>query len=132
MSELLTFERFQPGAAMGVASETVDEDLLKKWHALYPQDPPCAAGEVPVGIATVLMMRAYIQVLNPRPPGNIHAGQHFTLSSPIECGETVRTEMRCVGKTLRGERRFVEFAVRATGRADRLLFTGSLNLIWAA
>lgn len=131
MTSVLTFDRLVPGKSFGALTEVVDGQLLGQWQGLYP-GLLNGNGVVPAGIATVLMMRAFLKMVVPRPPGNIHAGQQFTLVTPVETGEAVQTELSCISKTLRGERRFVEFSVRATGREQRLLFTGILNLIWAA
>ena len=130
MSALLTFDDFEPGAPMGSVTDVIDAALLEKWHALYASDADLTNG-VPTGLATVLMMRAYMRILVPRPPGNIHAGQKLMLHAAIERGETVRTALQCAGKKMHRERRFVEFMVKATGHAERLLFTGTINLIWA-
>ena len=57
---LLLFDGFQPGAVLGRACERVDAALLEQWTRLYPWDQP-APGEVPAGLSTVLLMRAYMQ-----------------------------------------------------------------------
>ena len=131
MSELLTFERFTPGAGLGECTESVGEDILAHWRALYPWDAP--VGEtLPAGLATVLLMRAYMRTLAPRPPGNLHARQQLSLVAAVRRGEAVTTRFDCTGKELRRERRYVEIATRSTGEGGRLLFTGRMALIWAA
>jgi acyl dehydratase len=87
---------------------------------------------LPYGFATVLMMRAYMRILTPRPPGNIHARQHLKLLAGIAPGEEITTELECAGKELKRERRYVELACRATGKAGRPLFDGRMTIIWAA
>jgi acyl dehydratase len=127
----LLFDSFVPGAVMGSSSERVEPALLDKWLELYPWDVP-AAGEAPAGVATVLLMRAYMRVVAPRPPGNIHARQRFEYIAPARLGEEVTTEITCTGKELRKERRFVELATRSAGEGGRELFRGNMTLIWAA
>jgi acyl dehydratase len=128
---VLTFEGFKAGAVMGSASERVEQPLLDNWLQLYPWDVP-AAGEAPAGMSTVLLMRAYMRILTPRPPGNIHARQKIDFVAPARLGEDVTTEIACTGKELRKERRYVELATRSTGDGGRELFRGAMTLIWAA
>ena len=127
----LLFDAFRPGADMGAATERVDAALLARWRELYPWDEP-APREAPAAVATVLIMRAYMKVIAPRPPGNIHARQRTELAALPRLGEEVTTRFRCSGKELRKERRYVQLATRSTGEAGRLLFTSAMTLIWAA
>lgn len=128
---LLTFDRFEPGAPLGAHTEAVDERMLGHWRSLYPWDAP-AGDALPPGIATVLLMRAYMQALSPRPPGNVHARQSLSLTAAPRAGESVTTAFTCAGKELRRERRYVEVDARATGDGGRPLFAGRMTLIWAA
>jgi hypothetical protein len=128
---LLTFDRFEPGAALGSHTESVDAGMLGHWRTLYPWDAP-AGDALPAGLATVLLMRAYMQVLSPRPPGNVHARQTLALSALPRPGEPVTTAFTCASKALRRERRYVEVDARATGDGGRPLFAGRMTLIWAA
>jgi hypothetical protein len=127
---LLLFDGFRPGAVMGRTTERVDDKLLALWRELYPWDeaPP---GGLPAGVATVLVMRAYMKVLAPRPPGNIHARQRLELAVLPQVGEEVTTELRCTGKELRKERRYVDVETCSTGADGRALFNGAMTLIWA-
>jgi acyl dehydratase len=131
MTDVITFDDFQPGATMGHATDVVDERILDLWKQLYPWDT-VPAGELAPGLATVLLMRAYMRILTPRPPGNIHARQRMELIAPAKPGEEITTSLQCTGKELKRERRYVEMAARATGIGGRLLFTGRMSLIWAA
>lgn len=128
---VLTFERFVVGKSYGAMAETPSAALVEKWRRLYPQDifaPDCA----PPALATVLMMRAYMHLLAPRPPGNIHARQQMTLGEPMLIGDCISTEIECVGKEIRRERRYV--TVRALGKSQhgKTCYEGVLTLIWAA
>ena len=128
---VLTFDRFVVGKSYGSLTEAPDAALIGHWRRLYPQDdfpPDCA----PPGMATVLMMRAYMQLLSPRPPGNIHARQQMTLGAPIRLGDSVSTEVECIGKELRRERRYVTVRARGTNQQGIQCFDGLLTLIWAA
>lgn len=128
---LLTFERFEPGTALGAHTESIGERMLAHWRTLYPWDVP-EGDALPAGLATVLLMRAYMKVLSPRPPGNVHARQTLSLSAALRLGNPVTTTFTCAGKALRRERRYVEVDARATGDDGRPLFAGCMTLIWAA
>lgn len=128
---VLLFDGFSPGKAMGSASERVEPKLVEQWLQLYPWDVP-PADEAPAGVLTVLLIRAYMRVLSPRPPGNIHARQRIEVVAPVRLGEEVTTEFTCTGKELRKERRYVDVATRSTGEGGRELSRGTMTLIWAA
>lgn len=128
---VLTFERFVVGKSYGTMSESPDAALVGKWRKLYPHDV-FAQDCVPPAMATVLMMRAYMQLLAPRPPGNIHARQQMTLGEPILLGDHVSTEISCVGKELRKDRRYVSVRAHGTNQRGDTCYEGVLTLIWAA
>ena len=126
----ITFEDFQPGEALGEASLDVDAAMLASLEAIYgvaaqPGRP------VPLPLCTALMMRAYLQVVSPRPPGNVHARQWLQLHAPLHAGDCVRTRVRCLAKELKAGRRWV--TLEALGEvADHPVYTGRFTLIWAA
>ena len=128
---LITFDTYQPGTIMGSVTEAVDPAWLDAWCGLYPWDAP-AHGEIPAAMYTALMMRAYLKVVSPRPPGNIHARQHTEFLSPAKLGESITTEVRCISKELRRERRYVDLEARARGEDGRALYVGRMSMIWAA
>jgi acyl dehydratase len=132
MNDIYTYDKFEAGKVIGAASETIDAALLEQWANLYPWDAPAVQGPVPPGLVSVLMMRIYQALLAKRPPGNIHGSQRFAMTALPEAGETVDGMLRCLNKTTRGERRFVDFELTATGRGGRPLFTATLTMIWAA
>jgi acyl dehydratase len=122
---------FPVGQAMGDMTETPTDAQCEKWAKLFPWDAP-SAELVPAGMATVLMMRAYLQVVSPRPPGNLHARQQMRLHDPIRRGEAVTTSITCASKELKGERRMVVLNAQGRGEGGRLLFDGVITLYWAA
>ena len=79
-------------------------------------------------MTTVLMMRAYMKLLAPRPPGNIHTRQRVELTALPRLEEEVTTGILCTGRQLRKERRYVEIATRSTGAVGRELFNGAMTL----
>lgn len=127
----ILFADFQPGAEMGRKSDVLSARQLEEWGELYPSDRPVGE-EAPMGLATVLMMRAYLEVVSPRPPGNLHVRQDLQICAPVRVGEEVTTTVTCLDKELRKERRVVRLAVSGTGANSRSLFDGIITLFWAA
>jgi hypothetical protein len=78
------------------------------------------------------MMRAYLDVVVPRPPGNVHAKQKLRMRGVPLQGESMRVTVVCAGKEMRRERRYVELQVSGAGEGGRKLFDGLITLIWAA
>ena len=131
MSRPIVWEDFQPGAELGEFTVTFEGAMAEAWQAIFGKT---SAGDRAEGasIALAAMMRAYATVVTPRPPGNVHARQRFTLDAVPVRGEPIRTRVSCAAKELKRERRYVDFHVRATGTNDRPLYSGILTIIWAA
>jgi hypothetical protein len=141
VSAPILFEDFKPGSTMGETSLVYGADLANQWERIFGAAPDTAdqvadraADQAAKGasIATVMMMRAYMSVVSPRPPGNVHARQHLVLDDVPVQGEKVLVEISCVGKELRRGRRYVDLQVTGTGEGGRPLYRGLMNLIWAA
>lgn len=130
----ILFDDFVPGATLGEIALPFQPELATAWQRIFGDQPAQGAGGAAEGasMAVVMMMRAYLGVVTPRPPGNVHARQQLHLSGTPRVGEVIRTEMRCVGKEMRRERRYVELQAVGTGDGRRPLFDGRLTLIWAA
>ena len=128
---MIVFADFVPGKTMGSLTETPDDEQLAQWKKLYPWDVP-QDGNLPDGMATVLMMRAYLDVISPRPPGNIHTRQHMRLFAPILPGEAVTTTITCTSKEMAGERRKLALTAEGHGPEGRAIYSGTLTLYWAA
>ena len=131
------FEDFVPGALMGERVEHYDAEQASRWLAIFgdqPEDGTGGAGGAAQGasMAVISMMRGYLNLVTPRPPGNVHARQQLQMRAVPQPGEAIRIEVRCAGKELRRERRYVELAVQGSGEQGRALFDAQLSLIWAA
>lgn len=127
----ILFADFVAGRRMGETTETVTQAQLDDWAELYPWDAP-RGGIMPRGMATVLMMRAYLEVVSPRPPGNLHVRQQMRLHAPMRAGDPVTTAITCRTKELKGERRKLELLARGEGSDGGLLYEGVITLYWAA
>ena len=72
------FDEFRPGAELGLVGIDLDAQRARNWSAIYG---PLGADEMaPAGMLVAAMMEAYLKVFQPRPPGNIHAGQKLTFA----------------------------------------------------
>lgn len=126
----ILFDDFVPGALMGERDEVYDAAQAARWQALF-----CAQGSddaEAASMAVANMMRGYLNLVTPRPPGNMHARQRLQMRNLPEPGETIRIAVRCLSKELRRERKYVELQVSGTGQQGRALFDAQLSLIWAA
>jgi hypothetical protein len=131
MSAVLLWHDFQPGQSLGEITQVFDTEHSAAWQQIFGSTVDGKAAEG-ASIAVAMMMRGYLGVVTPRPPGNVHARQRFTLHALPAQGEAIRTEVSCAGKEIKRERRYVDLQVRGTGTDGRPLYDGVLSLIWAA
>ena len=130
----ILFEDFQPGALMGECVQVYDAGQARRWQAIFGSQPEDGADGPVEGVcmAVVNMMRAYLDVVVPRPPGNVHAKQKLRMRGVPLQGESMRVTVVCAGKEMRRERRYLELQVSGAGEGGRKLFDGLITLIWAA
>ncbi len=127
------FDDFVAGREVGTRTEALDDALLQQLRAVYGSAAHGTMSSAEsAALAMVLMMRAYIAIVAPRPPGNGHARQRFRLETQPSMDELLRITVLCHGKEVHRERRYVDFQAIGTGRGGRSIFTGMLTLIWAA
>ncbi len=128
---LITYDTFAPGTILGEWEDCIDASLSSAWSQLFGAGSPNEPAQM-AGLALILLMRAYLNIVTPRPPGNIHAKQKFSLDSLPQPGETVRSSVSCLSKEIRRERRYVQLQAIGQGANGRTIYTGQMNLIWAA
>lgn len=128
---MFRFETFQPGELIGSRDYFLDTGALEDWLALFPAD---RNGDLmPPGMMAAVTIRAYSDVLQPRPPGNVHAAQSFTLRRRPRQGSRLTTTVRCAEKELRKGRRWIVFATETTDASTGApAFSGRMTVIWAA
>ena len=128
---MITYADFAPGVVLGECPFAFTPEALAQWAALFPDDEECQPTMPPAMIAMVVM-RAFMQLMQDRPPGNIHAGQKFWIPRLPELNERLVTSLRCIGKELRNGRRWVTFGTKTVDAARGVLFQGQMKMIWAA
>ena len=126
----ILFDDFVPGALMGERDENYDAAQAARWQALFGAQGSDEAEAA--SMAMINMMRGYLNLVTPRPPGNMHARQRLQMRNLPQPGETIRVAVRCLGKEVRRERKYVELQVTGSGTEGRALFDAQLSLIWAA
>lgn len=128
---MITFDDFVPGNSFGSAAVHLDEALFARWLALFPADAE-RRPNMPEGMTAVLVMNAYMELIAPRPPGNVHASQNFRLTRLPRIGDVVRTEVTCDFKEERKGRRWIGLETMSRDETGDTLFTGQMRMIWAA
>jgi len=91
---MFTFEKFIPGQSVGTDSLVIDRALFDDWVALFPDDAEIWP-LMPPGMAAPVVLRSYMKLTAPRPPGNVHAGQRFEMHRLPRIGDTAVTELVC-------------------------------------
>jgi acyl dehydratase len=126
---LTLFDDFVPQAVLGRHEEEIGPAVLRPWQALFPGMPIQAP--LPPGVSVALVVRAYMAILRERPAGNIHTRQRMQFHRGLVPGERVVTELTCIGKELRRERRWVHFRTETTGISGGMVCVGEMSMLWA-
>ncbi|MFT4011833.1 MAG: hypothetical protein QM682_00260 [Paracoccus sp. (in: a-proteobacteria)] len=125
----MLFDWFEEGHVLGRHRVCLDEQMFERWEALFPDEGN--AEVMPPGMASPVMMQAYAAILNRKPPGNIHGGQIFSFRGFPRRGEQVTTEFRCLSKTLRNGRRWLELGLTSSSDSGEVYWTGKMTVLWA-
>jgi acyl dehydratase len=123
------FDDFHAGQQLGNLSIALDAEHFASWTAIYgvPLDAECA----PSGLLIAVMMEAYVKAIQPRPPGNIHAGQKLTFGKRVRVGDQLEAQVTCLWKERRKDRNWIGFGVTLrTGGQDAL--SGEIRSIWSS
>lgn len=122
------FDDFSPGQPLGNLAVTLDDAHFDNWTAIYGERS--ARARVPAGMLVAAMMKAYLNAIQPRPPGNIHASQKLVFHRPVHAGDRLEAQVSCLSKERRKERGWVTFGVvlRVAGQD---VLNGEIQTIWA-
>jgi hypothetical protein len=126
---MFLFETFEPGSTIGSRTLTLDRALVERWLTLFPDDRD--SERMPPGMMAAICSRAYCDILRPRPPGNVHGQQQFTIEQLPVIGDLLITALRCEGKELKKERRWVRFSSETRRPDGTLMFSGLMTTLWA-
>lgn len=131
MSKLWTFDRFSAGMSFGSVRWSPDRAAFLKWNALF-RSCPADQATLPPGMIAMVSLRAYMNLLASRPPGNIHALQQTRVQHLPPIGATLDTELRCVSCEIRKARRWVRFQTLTALEDGTPCFNGEMTMLWAA
>ncbi|WP_204318720.1 hypothetical protein [Pseudooceanicola aestuarii] len=124
-----TFDRLTPGQCFGPVTIPLDETRQAGWRAIYG----APEGETaPDGLIVAGMMEAFIRAIQPRPRGNVHAGQTLALTgATVRLGEDVTYHVSVAARDQKRGRNWITCSVRAEA-GGRALLRGDITTIWAA
>ena len=125
-----TFDDFIPGQPIGEGILSLDDQYVTDWLAIYTHEPD-PRPFIPAGMAMLIVMRGFAQAVDPRPPGNVHAGQRLSIESVPRVGDTLTIGIGCEDKTIKRDRRWVTFRVDVTDHHNKLCYRGDITSIWA-
>ncbi len=126
---MFVFDAYEAGRSYGEHSLVLSPDLCAAWEAEFGTAQ--GGTRVPASMLSLVVMRAYFAVITPRPPGNVHAGQSFSVQRLPRRGTTVVTEVCCLRKEMRKTRRIVWLGFKARDE-DGALFTAEMTSLVAA
>lgn len=126
---LWTFDRFVHGQSFAPVSVPLDATRVAGWEAIYG---PVIGMTAPDGMIIAGMMEAYIHAIQPRPEGNVHAGQKIALTgAQVALGQTLTYRVGVAEKAEKKGRHWVTFTVRADHDETEIL-NGRIVAIWNA
>ena len=129
-SPVFDYAHYEPGRHYGSRDFAVDTATIAKWRDVYPNDAD--PGVMPGGMLAMIVIDAVLTLNSPRPPGGVHGGQTFDIRRMPRIGETLRTEVSCLDKEIKKERKWVRVRTetREVGSGE-LLFTGVMTTLVA-
>ncbi|MCF7699864.1 hypothetical protein [Loktanella sp. M215] len=126
---LWTFARFAPGQHFAPVTVPLDANRVAGWEAIYGA---VIGATAPDGMIIAGMMEAYIHAIQPRPKGNVHAGQKIALTgAQVALGQTLTYRVGVAEKAEKKGRHWVTFTVRADHDGTEIL-NGRIVAIWNA
>jgi hypothetical protein len=132
MSEqaMFNYDHYEPGKDYGSRDFSVDESTVAKWRSVYPGDDD--PGVMPGGMLAMTDIAAVLTFTPPPPPGGVHGGQTFDVARMPRVGDTLRTQVWCLDKEIKKERKWVRIRseTRSVGSGE-LLFTGIMTTLVA-
>lgn len=127
---IFNYAHYEPGKHYGSRDFAVDEATIAKWRGVYPNDDD--PGVMPGGMLAMIVIDAVLTLNSPRPPGGVHGGQTFDVRRMPRIGETLRTEVSCLDKEIKKERKWVRMRTETReAKSGELLFTGVMTTLVA-
>ena len=134
MTKPILFADLMPNMVIGRHTDLFDQNMSDKWKSIFKDsaDGDISDGAQSASIGVALAMRALLTVVAPRPPGNVHARQKIRLHTLPALNQSIHSEVTCLHKEIKRERRYVDFEVIGKSEEGHLIFEAQMSLIWAA
>jgi len=127
---VFNFAHYEPGKSYGSKDFIASKELVSKWRTVYPNDE--ANDVIPAGMLAMIVVDAVLTCNAPRPPGGVHAGQTFDLKRLPKIGESLTTEVVCIDKEIKNDRKWVRVRTTTTSRdAGDVILTGVMTTLLA-
>lgn len=127
---IFTYDYYQPGKVYGVKEFVVSEEMIAKWRSVYPDDVDSDA--MPAGMLAMIIVDAVLTHNAPRPPGGVHAAQSFDVKRIPRIGETLLTEVKCLDKEIKNDRKWVRALTSTTSKqTGDVVLTGIMTTLVA-
>ena len=125
-----TFDSFREGVVIGSSTQKIDADFSEQWLSIY--EPLDGRKDLPYGVVQLVTMKAYAEVVAPRPPGNIHAAQQCFVHEIPGVERALFSEVSCIAKHNRRGRKMVDFKVDTRDlESQRPMCSSVLKICWA-
>ena len=126
---MFTFDILQPGQTIGDNVQPFNDEVVDQLLDLFPDDKELLP-DLPPSMISAITMRAFLSTVQPRPKGNIHGTQEFTVHKLPKLGDVITTTTICRNKETRKNNNWVYFETQSRDQDGTLLFTGLMGIIW--
>ena len=79
---------------------------------------------MPSGLVILMQQQAYKRIVTPRPPGHVQGRQEFKVIAFPRPGVTVLTDVSCISKEIRKERRWVRMGFEGRTMEGTPVYSG--------
>lgn len=131
MVDVWTYDRFKDNTTIGECTVLPDVHQLALWQKIGGRVHD--AIDLPGGLLLALAMRGYLSVVEPRPPGNVHASSVLRWGvTPVHVGDPLLVRVACLSKHIANDRRWVRLLVTLVNGDGAFVLSNELKMVWAA
>lgn len=107
---VFVYESYEAGMLYGQDEFRITRDLIRRWVDIFGDSS--SPELMPSGLVVLMQQQAYKKVIAPRPPGHVQGRQQFEVHSLAPLDSVVYTDVSCVSKEIRKQRRWVHMGFR--------------------
>jgi len=119
---VFVYESYEAGKIYGTDQFRITRELISGWLDIYGVDS--GADAMPPGLVVLIQQQAYKRIVAPRPPGHVQGRQRFQLYSLPPAGSVIHTDVSCISKEIRKERRWVEMGFHGRTQEGAAVYSG--------